>query len=108
MRVKTNVDGRDDEYDTKDRIFTAVSKNLSKRFRLALSAPACSGPLFDDIGYIGNTATALTILEGHYTFPPGTDPATRLLLEEATILYASMNGQEVNTYVTADDYQYYW
>ena len=74
-------------HETEEGIFGEVSKNLSQRFRLAFTAPCYSGELFDDIGFIGDTAAAKAILEGTYVYPPGTDPATKLLLEEAAITY---------------------
>jgi hypothetical protein len=43
---------------SKDEIFQHVSRNLSKRFRLAFTAKCYSGKLFDDIGFLGNTEDA--------------------------------------------------
>ena len=48
------------------------------------------------------------ILEGTYIFLAGTDPATKLLLEEAVITYYKLSQEEVATYIMADDYQYVW
>jgi len=96
------------EVNTEDGIFTHVSEHLSERFRLAFSAPCYRGGLFDDVGFIGDTAAARAILEGTYVYPPDTDPATRLLLEEAAIIYATMPREEIATYVTVEDFQYYW
>jgi hypothetical protein len=36
------------------------------------------------------------------------DPATRLLFEEASVTYAALLPLEVATYVTVEDYQYFW
>ena len=85
-----------------------MSKNLSEHFRLAFTAKCYEGKLFDDIGFLGDTDCARQILEGTYTYPPDTDPATRLLLEEATITFAKLSQEEVSTYVTIDDFQHYW
>jgi len=73
---------------TEDEVFLQVSKNLSGRFRLAFTAPSCSGKLFDDIGFLGDTQAVKDILEGTYVFEPDVDPVTKLLLEEAAITYA--------------------
>jgi len=73
-----------------------------------LSAPACSGKLFDDLGFLGVTESAQQILEGTYIFPEDTDPATILLLEESAITYTKLTKDEVASYVTVDDFQYYW
>ena len=109
VSVKVNLgDGGTEEFNTKEGCFMAIEKNLSQRFRLAFTAPSCSGPLFDDIGFCGDTVAVQQILEGTYAFPPNTDPATRLLLEEAAVTYSKMSMDEVATYVTAEDYQFYW
>ena len=96
------------DVDTEDEIFTHVSKHLSERFCHLFSAPCYSGVLFDDIGFTGDTEAVRSILEGTYVYPPNTDPATRLLLEESAHIYATMPRAELATYVTVDDFQYYW
>ena len=53
----------------------------------------CSGQLFTDIGYIGDTAATKSILEGTYVFPPDTDDPTRFLLLEAANIYKTMSGE---------------
>ena len=63
---------------------------------------------FDDIGFCGDTEAVEQILLGTYDFPPDTDPATRLLCEEADITYAKMSQEELATYVTVEDFQHYW
>ena len=85
-----------------------MSSHLSQQFRLAFSAPCHSGQLFSDIGFLGDTAAAHAILEGRCVFPDDTDPATRLLLEEAVHTYARMSRAEVATYVTVEDFEFYW
>ena len=70
--------------------------------------PVHKGKLFDDIGFIGDTLSAQKILEGTYEYPPDTDPATQFLLEEAAATYAEMSADQIATYVTVEDFQYYW
>ena len=84
-----------------------MSKNLAERFRLAFSAKCHEGKLFDDIGFLGDTVCAGQILEGTYTYHSDTDPATRVLLEEAAITFANLSQEEVSTYVTIDDFRHY-
>ena len=72
---------------------------MRERFCLAFTAPCYNGPLFEAV---------LMILEVTYIFPPGNNPATQLFLEEATITYFKLSVEEIATYVTADDFQYYW
>ena len=63
--------------------------------------------LFDDLGFIGDSACAQQVLEGTYIFPEGIDPATKMLLEGCSIMHLSMLSEEVCTFVPAEDYQYY-
>ena len=60
------------------------------------------------MGFVGDTEVARAILEGTYVYPPDPDPATKLLLEEAAMTYAKMPAEEIATYVTVEDFQYYW
>ena len=60
------------------------------------------------MGFVGDTEAARAILEGTYVYPPGIDPATKLLLEEAAKTYTKMPADEIATYVTVEDFQYYW
>ena len=53
-----------------------------------------------------DTAGAKAIFEGTCEYPPGADPATQLLLEEAAITHAVMGSKEVATYVHAEDFKY--
>ena len=109
LTVRVQTEEGVDEIKTKDGVFATVSENLAERFRLAFSAPACQpGQLFDDIGFLGDTEAASRILENTYEYPPDTDPATKLLLQEAASMYARMTDEEVATFVTAEGFQYYW
>ena len=92
---------------TKEGVFLKVKKNLSECFRLAFTAPLCSGALFNHIGFLGDTEAVQQILEGTYGFPAGTDPATKLMFDEAVITYSKLSQEEVVTYITVDDFQYY-
>ncbi len=108
VRVQSHSTDDDEVYETEDGIFKNVSTHLAERFRLVFSAPCHSGKLFDNIGFIGDTEAAQQILEGTYEYEEGLDPATRLLFEEAAKTYASMPREKIATFVTAEDFQYYW
>ena len=75
VRVATPDQGYE-EFMTEDEVFLQVSRNLLEQFRLAFTAPSCSGKLFDDIGFLGDTQAVKEILEGTYVFEPDVDPAT--------------------------------
>ena len=64
--------------------------------------------MFDDVGFLGDTEVVGHILDGTYAFPPDTDPATKLLFEEAAHTFSQLSADEVATYVTVEDFQFYW
>ena len=85
-----------------------MSDALVKRSTGAFTAPCYQGRLFDDLGFTGDTEAAAKMLEGTHVFLEATDPATRIFLEEASKMYLSMSTEEVRTYVTLEEYKYYW
>jgi hypothetical protein len=87
-------------------VFEVMSKTLVERFTGTFSAPCYYGRLFDELGFTGDTEAAAQLLEGNYVFPEGSDPATKLLLEEASKLYLSMSTKQVRVYVTFEEYTY--
>lgn len=108
IRVKTDGDGPDAFFDSREEVEANAARKLTSRFKLARDAPICEGPLFDDIGYLGDTATTRSILEGTYDFPPTMDHHTRLLLEEAHKVFAQRSTEEISTLVSVEDFQYFW
>ena len=101
-------DGGVIECATKETVETALMDELSTRFGRAESAPICQGVLFDLLGTYANTDAAVEILEGTFTPPTGTDPATKLLLEEIARIWTKIGDGEVSVVVSRDDFQYYW
>ena len=67
-----------------------------------------SGRLFNDPGFMGDSKCVQQARAGIYTFPEGIDPATKMLLEEYSIMYLSMSRELVCTFITSEDYQHYW
>ncbi len=101
-------DNQHTEYKIKDGIFLAVSKTLVERFQSALVAQCHQGTFFEDIGHLADGPVAQQILLGMYEYPTDIDPATRLPFKEATITYSALLPSEVATYVTIEDFQYFW
>ena len=89
-------------------VFDHTADHLSKRFRLAYSAPCYKGQLFDDLGFMGDTACSQQILDGTYKHPPDTDIWAKKILQEAHHTFLQMSGIEISTSVTTEDFQYYW
>ena len=86
-----------------------VGENLTSHFRMGYIAPMCEGPIFDNVGFLGDTAAACEILEGTYTFPPGTDIFTILLLQgEASRIFTTTTLHSIAPMVTMDDFQHLW
>ncbi len=100
VKVPT-ADGKVDKFKTKDRVFLELSKTLTKRFQSALVAQCHRGTLYKDIGHLADGPV------GTYMYPSDSDPATRLLLEEAAATYAALSPTEVATYVTMVDFQHF-
>ena len=88
--------------------FCQVKKNLSECLYLSSTAPLCAGALFDGISFLVDTEAMQQILEGTDVFLAGTDQAMKILLKETAITYSKLSQEEVATYVTADNFQYYW
>jgi hypothetical protein len=96
------------EYKMQDRVFQAVSATLVERLKSALVALCNRGKFFEDIGHLADRLAVQQILEGTYVYPQDLGPATRLLFEEATATYAALSPTAITTYVTLEDFQYFW
>jgi hypothetical protein len=94
VKVST-ADGGVTEFKTKEGIFQAVSKVIWESFQLALVAQCHQGTFFKDISHLANGLAAQHIVEGMYDYPQDLNPATRLLFEGATAMYAALSPEEV-------------
>ena len=81
-----------------------VSTHLVECFSNASVGPYYSGKVFYDIGLIGDTARH--ILEVTYEFSNDTHPDTRLLLEDAAVIFKKLSGEEVSIYGMVEDFQH--
>ena len=50
----------------------------------------------------------MEILEGTFTPPKGTDPATIIILNEIARIYKLMGEGKVSIIITKEDFQHYW
>jgi hypothetical protein len=107
VKIPTTDSGVD-EFKTKEGVFNAVSATLVERFQSGMVANCHQGIFFEDVGHLADGPVAQQILEGTYEYPPDLDPATRLLFEEATAMYATLPPTEIATYVTLEDFQQFW
>ena len=108
IRVQADGDGPDQHFDTQEDVEHHAAARLTSRFKLARDSPFSSGKICADVGYLGDTLSAKAILEGTYEFPPDMDPHLRFLLEEAHIVFSQKTTEEISTFVSTDDFQYFW
>ena len=93
---------------TKESVESAIHGEISPRFGRAGGAPICNGPLFELLGYNVHTEAGAEILEGTFEPPPGTDPATIIILKEIARIWRLMGEGEVSVIITKEDFQHYW
>ncbi len=92
--IRVQSDSGDQQFDTREEVEEQASRRLTSRFKLARDALICDQQLFDDFGYLGDTATTRAILEGTYEYPPEMDWHTRLLCEEAHRIFSLKSTEE--------------
>ena len=61
------------QHDTQEDIEKVCAWENERRFRQTSDTPFMIPPLVNEVGYLGNTEAAESILAGTYTPPPGTD-----------------------------------
>ena len=96
------------ECTTKETVEEAIHGKINPRFSRAKSAPMCNGPLFELLGYNADTKAGAQILEGTCVPPPGTDPATGIILQEIARMWRLMGEGEVNIIITKEGFKHYW
>ena len=75
-----NAEGKQVQCTTQELVKAAIHGEISPQFSRAGSAPICNGPMFELLGYGADTEAGVEILEGTFEPPPGTDPATIIIL----------------------------
>ena len=105
MAVKQDKGGRV-VHATKVDVHSALRSHLNPRFRTARNVPISQGKLLKDLGHLANTSAKKAILEGTYTFPLGTDPATVEILKAAAEIYSPNKGV-VDILLTHEDFQWW-
>ena len=108
MVETVDEDGKVTQHKTKEAVEGALHGEIGSRFNRAESAPICNGPLFELLGYNADTEAGMQILEGTFVAPPGTDPATIIILREIARIWTLMGNGEVSIIVTKEDFQHYW
>jgi hypothetical protein len=88
-----------------DAIFAEVH---GSRYTLAQGAPICQGKLFEDFGYLANTAAAEEVLNGSYLPPPDCNAATRDLFTEVAAIRQTIPPDSVSHIITPEQWKWYW
>jgi hypothetical protein len=87
LTVKSDT-GEETLYATREGVERQASRAIAERYKKAHTAPILKDKrLFSDFGYTANTPAASQVLEGTYNFPEGMDFYTKLLLQEAHLVY---------------------
>jgi hypothetical protein len=95
-------------YDTKWVVVGHTSDHLSECFHLAYYVPCYCGPLFDDLGFMGDTDCAQQILEGTHDYPTDTKIWTKKILQEVHYTFSQISSAEIATTITTEDFQNFW
>ena len=76
------ADGKRVQCKTNESVEAVIHGEISPRFGRAGGASICNEPLFELLGYNADTEAGAETLEGTFKPPPGTDPATIIILKE--------------------------
>jgi hypothetical protein len=97
------------ELDTQEPVEDAIFAEVhGSRYTLAQGAPICRGKLFEDFGYLANTAAAEEVLNGSYLPPPDCDAATRDLFAEVAAIRQTIPPDSVSHIITPEQWKWYW
>ena len=108
LTVKSDT-GDEVTFATREGVEQQASMAIAERYKKARTAPILQDErLFNDFGYSANTPAARRILDGTYIFPEEMDFHTKLLLQEAHLLYHKMSKIEVEDMISTEEFQAYW
>ena len=108
LTVKSDA-GEETVYATREGVEHQASRAIADRYKKARTAPILQDErLFKDFGYTANTPAARQVLDGTYNYPEGMEFYTKVLLQEAHLLYAKMSRQEVENIISTKEFQQYW
>ena len=107
MVETVDSDGKRMQCTAKESVEAAIHGEISPRFGRAGGAPICNGPLVELLGYTADMEAGAEILEGTFEPPPGTNPATIIILKEIARMWRLMGEGEVSVIITKEDFQHY-
>lgn len=107
-RVERVEDGELVEYTEKESLERVVREMTQDRFTMADSSPLCNGSLGEQLGYLADTDTARSILEGTFVPSGNLTDSTVLVLEEISNITAGIMRGQVKLTLTAEEFSRYW
>jgi hypothetical protein len=90
--------------DIPSEVLAHLQTRNRKHFGQAHGTPFTVPPLFDDLGFCGDTPAADDILEGRYDYDKIQDPATRLLLQQL-VQIQSLTDQSTCATISMEEFQ---
>ena len=108
----TRVERREGEslvqYTEQQDIERVVQEETQTRFTAAESSPFCQGLLREQLGYMADTETAASILNGTFTIPTLLDDTAALLIQEIGRVGQLVSRGCVRMDVSAEEFSDYW
>jgi hypothetical protein len=96
------------ELDAQEPVEEAIFAEVhGSRYILAQGAPIGRGKLFEDFGYLANTAAAEEVLNGSYLPPPNCNAATRDLFTEVGAIRQTIPPDSVSHIITPEQWKRY-
>ena len=96
-------------YSTRDGVERQAAEAIAARYKVARGAPILQDErLHNDFGFLANTGATDRVLNGTYDYPEDMDVYTKLLLQEAQVIFSKLLEEEVSDFVSTTDFQSYW
>jgi hypothetical protein len=108
-RLKVPHESGDILYSTRDGVERQAAEAIAARYKVARGAPILQDArLHKDFGFLADTGVTDRVLNGTYEYPEDMDVYTKLLLQEARVIFSKLSEEEVSDFVSTTDFQSYW
>ena len=96
-------------YSTREGVEQQASAAIAQRYKTAMRAPIIqNNELHRDFGFLADTESTSQVLQGTYEYPESTEKYTRVLLQQAHEIYKKLPADEVETFISAEEFQRFW
>ena len=101
--------GTVEEHTSQTTVENAIFSEIHrKRFFLAEDAPICRGELRERFGYLANTETARSVLNGSFVYPPDFDEPTKLLCQACARIRAEIPTDAISSIIKHGEWGHKW